>query len=64
MTRKHLMLHRDHHWCLFQSWSNVETHVMHGYDKVAEAPGRSMSPTDAAKLVVRMKKEGWKERKS
>jgi hypothetical protein len=56
------MLHRDHHWCLFQSWSNVETHVMHGYDKVAEAPGRSMSPTEAAKLVVRMKKEGWKER--
>jgi hypothetical protein len=62
MTRKHLMLERGKDWMLFQAWSNVETHVMHGHGTIADAPGRSMSPTEAAKLVVKMKKDGWREK--
>jgi hypothetical protein len=63
MARKHLMLECGKDWMLFQSWSNVETHVMRGHGAIADAPGRSMTPAEAAKLVVRMKKEGWRERK-
>lgn len=61
MTRKHVMLRRDKDWVLFQTWSNVEIHVMRGHGAIADAPGRSMSPTEAAKMMVKMKKEGWRE---
>ena len=63
MVNRYIKLERGREWYLFQTWSNVETHMLRGYDKVAEAPGRSMSPTEAAKLIVQMKKDGWKEKK-
>lgn len=63
MDRRYIKLERGKDWALFQVWSNVETHVLCGHGLVAEAPGRSMSPTAAAKLVVQMKKEGWREKK-
>jgi hypothetical protein len=61
MERKHTMLQRGKDWYLLQQWSNTETHVLRGHGPVADAPGRSMSPTAAAKLVVQMKKDGWVE---
>lgn len=63
MDRRYIKLERGKYWTLFQVWSNVETHVLRGHGQVAEAPGRCMSPTAAAKLVVQMKKEGWREKK-
>jgi hypothetical protein len=60
MDRKYRKLTRDKDWYLFTEWSNVETHVMRGHGVVAEAPGRSMSPTEAAKLMVRLRREGWR----
>jgi hypothetical protein len=63
MDRRYIKLERGKDWALFQVWSNVETHVLRGHGPVAEAPGRSMSPTAAAKLIVQMKKDGWKEKK-
>jgi hypothetical protein len=63
MDRRYIKLERGRDWTLFQVWSNVETHMLRGYDKVAEAPGRSMSPTEAAKLIVQMKRDGWREKR-
>jgi hypothetical protein len=63
MDRRYIKLERGKDWTLFQVWSNVETHMLRGYDKVAEAPGRSMSPTEAAKLIVQMKRDGWREKR-
>lgn len=59
MDRKHTMLQCGKDWYLLQEWSNVETHVMRGHGAVADAPGRSMSPTEAARLIVRLRREGW-----
>ena len=59
MERKHTMLRRGKDWYLLQQWSNVETHVLRGHGPVADAPGRSMSPTEAARLVLRLRREGW-----
>ena len=60
MERKHTMLQRGKDWYLLQKWSNTETHVLRGHGAVADAPGRSMSPTEAARLVLRLRREGWK----
>ena len=57
---KHTMLRKGKDWYLMQQWSNVETHVLRGHGDVAHAPGKSMSPTEATKLVVKLRKEGWK----
>jgi hypothetical protein len=54
------MLRKGKDWYLMQQWSNVETHVLRGHGDVAHAPGKSMSPTEATKLVVKLRKEGWK----
>lgn len=62
MKRKPIVLERGKDWLIVQPWSNVETHVMRGHGTVADAPGRSMTPTEAAKLIVTMKKDGWRER--
>jgi hypothetical protein len=35
---------------------------MRGYKGVAEAPGKSMEPIEAAKLIVQLRKAGWVER--
>jgi len=59
VTKPHKMLRKGRDWCLVQTWSNVETYVLRGYDTVAHAPGTSMSPTEAAKLVAKLKREGW-----
>jgi hypothetical protein len=63
MDRRYIKLERGKNWTLLQVWSNVEIYVLRGHGLVAEAPGRSMSPTAAAKLVVQMKKDGWEESK-
>jgi len=62
MERKHTMLRRGKDWYLLQQWSNTETHVLRGHGRVADAPGRSMSPTEAARLVLRLRMEGWTHR--
>jgi len=62
MERKHTMLQRGKDWYLLQQWSNVETHVLRGHGAVADAPGRSMTPTEAARLIVRLRREGWTHR--
>jgi hypothetical protein len=59
MERKHTMLQRGKDWYLLQEWSNVETHVLRGHGAVADAPGRSMTPTEAARLIVRLRRQGW-----
>jgi hypothetical protein len=59
---KTTVLDHGDEWYIFQPWSSKETHVMRGYKGVAEAPGKSMEPIEAAKLIVQLRKAGWVER--